>query len=396
MPYTNGITDQDVQYPNRFKIDGVSRTIEPDFGIVSDPGTSVNRDLITTILAGVGTTSGTAEALTLDQPGFVLQDGAVVRIKLHTDMAEGATLNVNGTGAKAIRQSNLKLVSGEQKAGAWLTLTYSLVLNAYVLQGMAGSFEVGDVLISNRTDLGDDWLLCNGEGISGTLYPKLYPLLFANPDGTWTANNQGSSDLYSVAYGNGYWVAVGNSGTLYYKADTPEGAWMPNNQGSTFLPGVAYGNGYWVAVGGSGTLYYKAGTPEGTWTANKQGSTYLSDVAYGNDYWVAVGDSGTLYYKAGTPGGTWTANKQGSSNLRIVAYGNGYWVAVGESGTLYYKAGTPEGAWTANNQGSSLLRSVAYGNGHWIVVGPSGTLYYKVKTLPAIALDGTYAYIRAK
>ena len=34
------------------------------------------------------------------------------------------------------------------------------------------------------------------------------------------ANNQGSADLYGIAYGNGYWVAFGIDGTLYYKAKT--------------------------------------------------------------------------------------------------------------------------------------------------------------------------------
>ena len=183
-------------------------------------GKPYNKAAMDEILAASGETSGTAEALTLEQEGFVLNDGATVRIKLHTDMAAGATLNVNGTGAKAIIQSNLKPVSGEQKAGAWLTLTYSLALDAYVLQGMAGSFKVGDVLISRRTDLGDDWLLCNGEVVSRTLYPELHPLLFTRPHGTWTPNNQGSTTLRGVAYGNGYWVAVGDGGTLYYKVKT--------------------------------------------------------------------------------------------------------------------------------------------------------------------------------
>ena len=89
-------------------------------------------------------------------------------------------------------------------------------------------------------------------------------------------------------------------------------------------------------------------------------------------------------------------NNQGGAYLYGVAYGNGYWVAVGYSGTLYYKAGTPDGTWIANNQGSANLYGVAYSNGYWVAVGSSGTLYHKTKTLPAIALDGTYAYIRAK
>jgi len=37
------VTDQNVEFPNRFKIDGVSKTIEPDFGTVVDAGTPINK-----------------------------------------------------------------------------------------------------------------------------------------------------------------------------------------------------------------------------------------------------------------------------------------------------------------------------------------------------------------
>lgn len=37
------IKDQIVEFPNRFKIDGESHIIEPDFGTVVEPGTPINR-----------------------------------------------------------------------------------------------------------------------------------------------------------------------------------------------------------------------------------------------------------------------------------------------------------------------------------------------------------------
>lgn len=40
------VKDQVVQYPNRFKIDGVPHTIEPDFGSVTEPGTIINREYL--------------------------------------------------------------------------------------------------------------------------------------------------------------------------------------------------------------------------------------------------------------------------------------------------------------------------------------------------------------
>ena len=77
------------------------------------------------------------------------------------------------------------------------------------------------------------------------------------PDGAWVSNQQGTVSFNSVAFGNGFWTAVGGDGTLWYRADTPDGAWISNPQGTTWFFGVAFGNGFWVAVGDEGTLWYR-------------------------------------------------------------------------------------------------------------------------------------------
>ena len=49
--------------------------------------------------------------------------------------------------------------------------------------GSSGGFEVGDVLTTTRTDLGDDWFLCNGGNFYPSNYPelaKLFPILIGN------------------------------------------------------------------------------------------------------------------------------------------------------------------------------------------------------------------------
>lgn len=179
MPYSNGIKDQNVQHPNRFKINGVSSTIEPDFGVVSESGTDVNRDLITTILAGVGTTSGTASALTLAQPGFTLKDGATVRIKLHTNMAAGATLNVNGTGAKAIKTTVGSDYPSGATAGAWLSMVYSAAGDAWLsVPAAIPSTELilraEDVVMNNSSPL-----ILDVSGVNIEKYSKLFLYVIA-------------------------------------------------------------------------------------------------------------------------------------------------------------------------------------------------------------------------
>src|SRR3972149_8839219 len=83
---------------------------------------------------------------------------------------------------------------------------------------------------------------------------------FSWSDGAWTSNAQGTTPFLAVAYGNGYWVAVGETGALWYKT-SPDGACASNAQGTPSFRGVAYATGYWAAGGGSGTLWYKGTAP---------------------------------------------------------------------------------------------------------------------------------------
>lgn len=101
---------------------------------VVNEGTAINKQLLDEILAASGTAGGTASALTLAQDGFVLTDGAEVRIKTSAfDIGAGATLNVNGTGAKKIITPAGVEFAGSLRAGVWLVLIYSAALDGYVV-----------------------------------------------------------------------------------------------------------------------------------------------------------------------------------------------------------------------------------------------------------------------
>ena len=54
-----------------------------------------------------------------------------------------------------------------------------------------GIYQVGDVLITARTDLGDKWLLLNGQSYTTSTYPDLYAVL-----------NSSSVPTYSPAIGD--------------------------------------------------------------------------------------------------------------------------------------------------------------------------------------------------
>lgn len=88
--------------------------------------------------AAVGATTGTGTAYILNQPGFVLTDGAVVRIKLHVDSGATPTLNINGTGAKKLMVDKNRAIKAGTPTGTWMTFIYSSDFDFFLQQGSTG------------------------------------------------------------------------------------------------------------------------------------------------------------------------------------------------------------------------------------------------------------------
>jgi len=107
----------------------ITRADEP-----TDVGCPIDKVTLDEMLAASGTTAGTATSLTLAQPGFQLADGATIRFKLHVDSGATPTINVNGTGAKALMATKYKPMR-TTFAGTWVTAIYSSSLGFFVLQG---------------------------------------------------------------------------------------------------------------------------------------------------------------------------------------------------------------------------------------------------------------------
>ena len=81
------------------------------------------------------------------------------------------------------------------------------------------------------------------------------PAAPARADGeTWTARAAAEANSwYSVAYGNGLWVAVATSGANQVMTSTDGITWTPRVAAeANSWRSVAYGNGLWVAVATSG------------------------------------------------------------------------------------------------------------------------------------------------
>lgn len=269
---------------------------------------------------------------------------------------------------------NAGLIIAVRPAPDVVTNESSFTANAYV----KATIKHAGLETSNWTlnDLGASTMrateFANGYWVAVGDAGALFYRNAAHPDGTWTSNTQGSTNLRDVAYGEGWWVAVGDSGNIRYTGD-PTGAWSLTDVGAVGLLGVATDGATWLAVGSGGEIYY-ADEPDSTWTLVDLGTDQFNAVAYGNGYWVIAGT--TLQY-ATDPAGSWTAISVDLTGIAWgVAYGNGVWVASATDGEIAYKVGDPTGSWTVATIGTSTLNGVTYANGKFVVVGSGGEKYW--------------------
>lgn len=254
------------QAPNRKKITpegGASyyATVENADNPVAE-GAIVNKAMLDEFLAASGTTAGSGASFTLAQDGFSLFDGALVRVKLNRDMVAGATLNVNGTGAKAIVDSKGRAIRAGAKSGAWLSLVYNGT--SYVLQYGDSEQSTGKTVVFVKSGTfnpaafglmaGDAInITCVGGGQGGSAWE--YNSGYARPGGNGAASSFGS---YLTAAG-----ADAENG-LYKGGPTPGNYEDGGGHGAGgYIPGLPN----WGGDGGSGI-----GTAGGPGGANNSGN----------------------------------------------------------------------------------------------------------------------------
>lgn len=174
--------------------------------------------------------------------------------------------------------------------------------------GVSG-YKLGDVVCTARTDLGDDWALCNGEvtynnGFKNILEDSQFGLVTSD---IITVNDLGLSSIEKIVYLNGYYIVVGAilSGSFYY----PGVAWSTTFTGpytvlqlplpNYYAANIAYANNkYFIFIHQNsssrfGNAFYYAdslSSESSNWASMSAPSTaagtmYVGDVRYYNGYY---------------------------------------------------------------------------------------------------------------
>lgn len=196
----------------------------------------------------------------------------------------------------------------------------------------------------------------------------------------WTQVNNPfqESNIYSVGYGNGTFVAGGSAGKLATSSDGANWTLQNSGFGAGAILGITYvsSSQTWVIAGATGRLATSTDTINWTLRSSSFGITFINSVRSFDNLVVAVGYDGKI---ATSPDGiTWTqrASSFVASTIFDVTYNSGdnSYVAVGDSGKVGFS--TNGISWTQifpqSSFGASSIRAIISTEDTYIASGSAG------------------------
>jgi trimeric autotransporter adhesin len=159
---------------------------------------------------------------------------------------------------------------------------------------------------------GQTWAAVGG---SGTI------LVSTNEVDFGVASSGTTLPLYGITHGNGMWVACG-SGPIVRSSNGID--WMVSNAGAR-LWSIAFGNGRFVAVGDAGKVFVSTNAID--WTEQQVGTGQFARVAFAHGMFAAVVDLSPVTYYS-TDGVNWIRRVAYRANLRdIAACDDVFWIS---------------------------------------------------------------------
>ena len=200
-------------------------------------------------------------------------------------------------------------------------------------------------------------------------------LIFSSTDGTsFTSNNSGTSNIqYSLAYGNGIYVLVGQNGMILTSNNLE--TWTHRTSGTTnFLFNVKFIKDKFIAVGTNVILISKDGI---NWD-KKNSDIDIWNIYYKNNKYLICGSkNNTAVISISEDLELWdnfTLNQ--TSIIKDIAYGNGKYIAVGisyETGCKVYSSLDGINWDLIADNFTTNLNSIIYDDTKFVTVGSNGT-----------------------
>jgi len=220
--------------------------------------------------------------------------------------------------------------------GGWLVCILSVAT-------LAASASRSGVRHAPPTCLAEGFSTASGKGVLARVGGFSSSVLLS-PDGThWACQNSGTpSSLYSIAFGNDRFVAVGNEGAIVISADGV--AWKLVNSGTEErLRSIIFARKMFVAVGYNG-LVLTSRDGLGWKSRNSGTDDRLHGVVFGNDRFIAISKKGQILESR--DGSKWTRLTALAGTFKAIAYANGRFTADSLEGVAFT---SPDGVgWTAD------------------------------------------------
>ena len=201
-------------------------------------------------------------------------------------------------------------------------------------------------------------------------------IAFSDDNGvTWKSINTSSDyHLFGIATNDNRIVAVGK-GLVILSSKDAGNSWERIYKGVPQLSfyDIAFGNGFWVAVGDhSNVIVVNDITGDVTDKRAGEGKK-LKGIAFdnNNNVWVAVGHEGVIFISKDN-GTSWEQKNSGTTeDLLSVAFNGKRFVAVGANGIiLTSRDGSLWNKITINN--NSTFRSISCTDTHWLAITIEG------------------------
>jgi hypothetical protein len=189
-----------------------------------------------------------------------------------------------------------------------------------------------------------------------------------------------------VAYGNGRFVAVANTGAnRIYTSDDFGLTWAPRAAAENIqFRGICFAEdiGLWCAVGLSGTFRVQTSPDGTTWTGRTAAAAnQWSSVRRANGRFVSTAISGTGRIQWSTDGISWTLGTGASNTLTYwnVDFGDGMWIAVaaGSTSNINKLARSIDNGttWTQYFSTTQQFLGIRYVDhlSRWVLIGGDGT-----------------------
>ena len=302
-------------------------------------------------------------------------DSAKVKIPYKGDLVLGTSLKVT---LPALTQSSGSGWAYPDTITPTFTTNFSDGYSKITTINETGSYTIPNTFsITQQPVIGIDPRIAYGDGYFVTV--SFDNISSYSPDGhKWTLGgtvpNYTEGRTYQpwvpIAYGGGYFVSAGYSSTsspTNYSSDHGI-TWKPGGTTGLEIISIAYGDGYFVALSNNRINTTYSSDHGQNWTPGSIQNQAWNGIAYGGGYFVAVSADGYCSYSS-DHGQNWTPGSIQNHQWSGIAYGGGYFVAVSGKYSAYSAYSSDYGqTWTLNNPDNNFSYNLAYGGGYFVAV----------------------------